>query len=574
MAMFAIACGGPKKTALAYENARLHGDAAAAYALASTKDRSARSFDAFRAESSLSGILSALLKNTAVSVESVQQDGEHARVTLALTGTTIAGQQSSEEETLMLLKEADGWRVLTGWATTAALSKAAELVTNNDYRAAQAVLDAADATAGTPEDAALTKMRASVEEEAAKIVAGKWSKLILKDAMTDVEVVAVMLPAENESTATFGAARPTLMARCREKQLGMLLFGDWILRRTYRDTLQARYRFGQDKAESVLLDVTPDAKTAVIPHRQAESWMDHLAQNASSTLVIELPLYSGSETVRFKLEGASEAFALVRSACGLSAPSPSPVSAPAVIDGGAPLAAAEDLCGSGDQAACVESGVKYKEEGGAAKLARALEIFDRACTAGDARGCNELGRLYYNGTGIKRDQARAMPLFAKSCDGGRAGGCRNLAVGYLFGQGGLEINGARARALVEKACELREGSACTDLAAMYAVGQGGEKNLAQAAAFSAKGCNEGAPKGCFEAGVAYENGNGVAKDAARAVGFYVRGCDEKYAIACNNLGRLYVLGQGAPKDLIRARDLYVKACKLGERMACENLNGL
>ena len=52
--------------------------------------------------------------------------------------------------------------------------------------------------------------------------------------------------------------------------------------------------------------------------------------------------------------------------------------------------------------------------------------YKNACDGGNARGCFNLGLMYYKGRGVKQDDFKAKELYGKACDGGCAGGCYNL----------------------------------------------------------------------------------------------------------------------------------------------------
>jgi len=52
-------------------------------------------------------------------------------------------------------------------------------------------------------------------------------------------------------------------------------------------------------------------------------------------------------------------------------------------------------------------------------------LFQKACDDGIAKGCNNLGVMYYNGQGVKQDFAKAKELYGKACDMGLQIGCDN-----------------------------------------------------------------------------------------------------------------------------------------------------
>ena len=60
---------------------------------------------------------------------------------------------------------------------------------------------------------------------------------------------------------------------------------------------------------------------------------------------------------------------------------------------------------------------------------------EKACDGGNMLGCHNLGIMYTNGNGVKKDFSKAVELFKKVCDGGEVRGCGNLGAMYANGFG-------------------------------------------------------------------------------------------------------------------------------------------
>ena len=58
---------------------------------------------------------------------------------------------------------------------------------------------------------------------------------------------------------------------------------------------------------------------------------------------------------------------------------------------------------------------------------KAAKIWQKACKAGEARGCVRLGFLYQSGRGVEQDDAKASKFYEKACDAGELSGCDSLA---------------------------------------------------------------------------------------------------------------------------------------------------
>ena len=104
----------------------------------------------------------------------------------------------------------------------------------------------------------------------------------------------------------------------------------------------------------------------------------------------------------------------------------------------------------------VELGIEAYDKG---DYQKAVQLYQKACDGGEARGCFSLGFLYQNGQGVKQDYQKAAELYQKACDGGHAVGCSILGVLYTGGQG-VRQNFSTAKQYYGKACDLGLQSGC------------------------------------------------------------------------------------------------------------------
>jgi len=72
-----------------------------------------------------------------------------------------------------------------------------------------------------------------------------------------------------------------------------------------------------------------------------------------------------------------------------------------------------------------------------AQDANAQTIQDRQkrCDGGEARGCYNLGLMYYKGEGVRQDKVKAAELYTKACHGDYLPACNNLGLMYKNGDG-------------------------------------------------------------------------------------------------------------------------------------------
>ena len=89
----------------------------------------------------------------------------------------------------------------------------------------------------------------------------------------------------------------------------------------------------------------------------------------------------------------------------------------------------------------------------------AAELFDKACSGGDALACEQLGQAYLRGNGVTADDVTALQLFRRACDGARSDGCTDLATMYCMGRGAPR-DPARSAGLLRQACDAGDTSAC------------------------------------------------------------------------------------------------------------------
>jgi len=84
---------------------------------------------------------------------------------------------------------------------------------------------------------------------------------------------------------------------------------------------------------------------------------------------------------------------------------------------------------------------------------RAAQIWQKACEAGEARGCARLGFLYQSGKGVEQDDAKAAKFYEKACEGGFGTSCAELGDMLFYGRS-VKKDVPHALELFEKACLL------------------------------------------------------------------------------------------------------------------------
>ena len=83
---------------------------------------------------------------------------------------------------------------------------------------------------------------------------------------------------------------------------------------------------------------------------------------------------------------------------------------------------------------------------------QAVSLYKQQCNRDDGEACGALGRLYQNGTGVRRDSKQAIKLY-------------------------------------QKGCSLNDGLSCALLGQMYQKGNGVRRNNQQFLKYTIKGCD-------------------------------------------------------------------------------------
>ncbi|HEY1210007.1 MAG TPA: serine/threonine-protein kinase [Terracidiphilus sp.] len=132
---------------------------------------------------------------------------------------------------------------------------------------------------------------------------------------------------------------------------------------------------------------------------------------------------------------------------------------------------------------------------------KAIPLLDRACNAGIAQACSDLGHLYdwaphfTEADSVTQNFPRAMKLLAKACDAGNADGCTYLGSLYSLGRGVPE-DLTRAAALYSKGCDWNNGVACNNLGVALMHGTGVQEDKNKAREVLKRGCALGNDAAC------------------------------------------------------------------------------
>lgn len=148
----------------------------------------------------------------------------------------------------------------------------------------------------------------------------------------------------------------------------------------------------------------------------------------------------------------------------------------------------------------------------------------------------------------------------------------SVNLGNLFREGrGVRRDPAQAARLYQQALDQGYSTALVSLGALYLNGDGVVRDYAKALDLLKRGTAEGVVAGNFYLGRAYELGLGVDRDLALAHQHYRLAADAGFAPAQGALGYLYRRGLGVEKDLITAVSWYRRAADQGDSTSANRL---
>lgn len=203
------------------------------------------------------------------------------------------------------------------------------------------------------------------------------------------------------------------------------------------------------------------------------------------------------------------------------------------------------------------------------------EFAKKGCDLGDGAACARLGSTEALGNGTPKDVAKARELFARACDKGDLRGCRNAAA-MNMDEEPKDLRAAMPFA--KKACEGSRGvkgpTIPEDACFVWGVAQFQAKEYPAALTQLSEVCKiADHPKrglACNIAGVIVTEGYGVPKDVVLGVSHFLDACEAKNGEACMNLSKVYTKGPpGIKKNPEKAKAFAEQACSLGEKAACK-----
>jgi len=192
----------------------------------------------------------------------------------------------------------------------------------------------------------------------------------------------------------------------------------------------------------------------------------------------------------------------------------------------------------------------------------AMRLYRRAADLGDSFAMLFLGGMYQEGEGIAKDNVTAVAFYRRSADIGNVAAIVSLGGMYQNGLGTTKDDAEAAR-LYRRAADMNNGAGMINLGVMYANGTGVEKNPGEAVRLFQRAADLGEPVAMNNLGIFYQGGIGVGRDDVEAVRWLQKASDLGFGDGTTNLGVCYMNGRGVRRDDRKAVELFRKAITQG-----------
>jgi uncharacterized protein len=180
---------------------------------------------------------------------------------------------------------------------------------------------------------------------------------------------------------------------------------------------------------------------------------------------------------------------------------------------------------------------------------RAYQEWKASADAGEAEAQFDLGVLYAQGEGVRRDLTAAAGWYRKAAQQGNAEA--QFALGQMYSRGwGVPRDTADAMRWFQMANSVESDGPPTDWAVVE--GYGMPQDPEQAAYWYRQAADKGHPEAQFNLARLYSSGKGVKRDEEQAARWVSASAIQAYDPAMTNLGERYAAGNGVAQDARRA----------------------
>ena len=206
-----------------------------------------------------------------------------------------------------------------------------------------------------------------------------------------------------------------------------------------------------------------------------------------------------------------------------------------------------------------------------------------AAAKGDPDAVGLLGRMYYEGKGVRKDTAEALRLLKMSADrgdsyavekagllcyaaGDYAGAEKYLSSAvknddpellYMLGRicylgVGVKQDYSRAFELLARSADRGNIDSMVLIGKMYHRGEGFSQDYARALQWYKRAAEKGSSEAMYNVGSMYYNGDGVSPDYLEAIRWFKQSAEKGNIVAMQYVAIMYKEGIGVPKDNVEA----------------------
>jgi TPR repeat protein len=180
---------------------------------------------------------------------------------------------------------------------------------------------------------------------------------------------------------------------------------------------------------------------------------------------------------------------------------------------------------------------------------RAYQEWKAAAEAGQAEAEFDLGLLYAQGLGVRRDLSEAMRLYRSAADKGNAEA--EFALGRIYLRGwGTPRDEVDAIRWMMMANSVEAAGPPTDWVVLE--GYGISRDPGQSVYWYDRAARNGHPEAQYELALLYDSGEGTKRDAEQAARWMSAAAAQGYAPAMMAFGERYATGNGVAQDHQRA----------------------
>lgn len=208
-----------------------------------------------------------------------------------------------------------------------------------------------------------------------------------------------------------------------------------------------------------------------------------------------------------------------------------------------------------------------QEAGISQDAASAIPWLRKASDQNNDRAAFNLGFCYECGVGVPKDEEKALHYYYIAANAGNAQGQYEVAMAYLLGKNGFQVDVNEAKKYLDAAIEQEEPRAYKLQGDMYYYGIGIDEDNEKAAEWYKKSSDAGNLDASASLANMYINGIGVTKNESKGYQLYKLAADAEIPNGLAGLGLCYENGYGVAKIPYQATLWYRKAADLGNSFA-------